>query len=228
MYKTANEFLDIVAPTFLQNVQAVVDRNANSTSGILLFGNGSSRVIFAGDSTIPEWQGIINLRKKPFKCDLITTPHHAGGVWEHRQSGESQTVFENRIRSSLDWLYTDAINTKYGVVSVGTNNSYGHPRQEVIAAMRRAGALPICTQMTGQCANDLESQRRKALPIIIPSRSVSREDINSNGNSRNVPCAATVLVELKSDKIVIQRLSDHQAMIDRLTKSQSQPPLCRN
>lgn len=228
VYETASTYLHIVAPTFLQNVQAVADRNANSTSGILLFGNGTSRVIFAGDSTIPEWEGIMKLRTKPFKCDLITTPHHAGGIWGRKQNGESQAALEARIQSSLDWLYSKAINTKYGIVSVGTNNSYGHPRAEVMAAMRRAGVLGICTQMTRQCADDLEAHRRKGLPIVIPSRSVSREDINSNGNSRNVPCAATILVELQSDKVVIQRLSDHQAMIDRLTQSQSKSPLCRN
>jgi len=228
VYQQAGMYLDILAPDFIQNLQAVEDRNANSTSGILLLGCGSRRVIFAGDSTIPEWQGVIERRERPFKCDLLTLSHHAGAVWERQRPGETRPAFEARLQTELDWLYSKAVKAKFGIVSVGSNNQHKHPRPEVMAALLRAGVVPICTQMTRQCATDLEAQRGRSLPVVLPSRSVLRRDVNERNRSRNVPCAATVLVELREEGIVVQRFADHQAMIDRMTVRHGGTPLCRS
>jgi beta-lactamase superfamily II metal-dependent hydrolase len=227
VYRQEGMYLDIIAPDFIQNLQAVEDRNANSTSGILLLGCGPRRVIFAGDSTIPEWQGLIERRKRPFKCDLLTVPHHAGGVWERQRAGEAGPAFEARLRAELDWLYASAVRTNCGIVSVGSNNQHKHPRPEVMAALLRAGVVPICTQMTRQCASDLETQRGRSLPLVLPSRSVLRRDVNERSRSRNVPCAATVFVDLREEGVVIQRFADHQAMIDRMVRAHGGTALCR-
>jgi beta-lactamase superfamily II metal-dependent hydrolase len=227
VYRQEGMYLDIIAPDFIQNLQAVEDRNANSTSGILLLGCGSRRVIFAGDSTIPEWQGLMERRKRPFKCDLLTVPHHAGGVWERQRAGEARPAFEARLRADLDWLYSSAVMTNYGIVSVGSNNQHKHPRPEVMGALLRAAVVPICTQMTRQCASDLEAQRGRSLPLVLPSRSVLRRDVNERSRSRNVPCAAMVLVELREEGVIIRRFADHQAMIDKLAAHHGGTPLCR-
>jgi hypothetical protein len=87
--------------------------------------------------------------------------------------------------------------------------------------------VPICTQMMVQCATDLEAQRGQSLPLMLPSRSVLRRDVNKRNRSRNVACAATVLAELRDEGVVIQRLADHQAMVDRLVTRHAGTPLCR-
>lgn len=227
VYRDGRVYLDILAPDFIQNLQAVEDRNANSSSGVLILGGGSGRVIFAGDSTVPEWRGLMARRKRPFKCDILTVPHHAGAVWQAKRSDETPEAFQDRVGADLDWLYSRAIQADRGVVSVGTNNQYKHPRPEVMAALRRAKVLPVCTQMTRQCATNLEEQRRRSLPLIFPSRSVLRRDVNGRGRSRNVACAGTVLVEFRDDGVVVQRLADHQAMIDRLADHHGGTPMCR-
>lgn len=68
-------YLDILAPDFVQNVQTVEDRNANSKSGILLLGGGPCQVIFTGDSTIREWRGVMDpqRRKRPFTATRTTS-----------------------------------------------------------------------------------------------------------------------------------------------------------
>lgn len=225
--REAGMYLDILAPDFIQNLQAVEDRNANSTSGILLLGCGSRRVIFAGDSTIPEWQGVMERRKRPFECDLVTVPHHAGAVWERQRAGETKRAFEVRIQKELHWFYSSAVKANLCIVSVGSNNQHRHPRPEVMAALLHAGIVPICTQMTRRCATDLEAQRGRSLPLVIPSRSLLRRDLNERNPSRNVPCAATVVVELREEGIVVQRFADHQTMIDRIIARHGGTPLCR-
>ncbi len=227
IYRDDRVLLSLIAPDCVTNFRAVDDRDPNFTSAVLVLTRGKQQILFAGDSTIAEWREIMQRRKRPFKCDLLAVPHHAGGVWERQQPGEAQAAFEARVQSDLDWLYTNAMKANFGLVSVGTSNQHKHPRPEVMAALRRAGIVPICTQMTRQCAADLESQRGRTLPLVLPSRSLLRKDVTQKNRSRNVACAATVLVELRDDGIIIQRFADHQAMIDRLVTQHGGTPLCR-
>ena len=227
IYRDNNVLLSLIAPDCVTNFRAVDDRDPNFTSAVLVLKRGKQQILFAGDSTIAGWRDIMVRRSRPFKCDLLAVPHHAGGVWERQKTGEAQAAFEARLQNDLDWLYTNAVQAKFGIVSVGTSNQHKHPRPEVMAALRRAGTVPICTQMTRQCATDLESQRGRTLPLLLPSQSVLRKDVTGKNRSRNVACAATVLVEVRDDGVVIQRFADHQAMIDRLVNQHGGTPLCR-
>lgn len=227
IYRDEHVLLSLIAPDCVTNFCAIDDQNPNFTSAVLVLKRGKQQILFAGDSTVDEWRDIMERRKRPFKCKVLAVPHHAGGVWMQQQSGDAQSAFEGRIRAELDWLYSQAIIAEYGIVSVGTSNQHKHPRQEVMAALRRAKVVPICTQMTRQCCADLEAQRGRSLPQVLPSRSVMIRDVSDSNRSRNVACAATVLVELRDDAIDIQRFADHQAMIDRLYTNHGGSPLCR-
>jgi hypothetical protein len=164
---------------------------------------------------------------RPFARDILTVPQHAGAVWERQQPGETEAAYQARIGTELDWLYSRAVRATHGVVSVGTNNQFRHPRPEVMEALRRASVVPVCTQMTRQCTQHLEAQRGRSLPMVLPSRSVSRRDVNERGKSRNVPCAGTLLIELQADGYVIHRHADHQNLIDNLATAHGGTPLCR-
>lgn len=225
IYRDERILLSLVAPDCVTNFRAIDDRNPNFTSAVLILKRGPQQIIFAGDSTVAEWRDIMQRRKRPFKCEVLAVPHHAGGVWLRQQSGEAQTAFEARVRTDLDFFYSQAINTAYGIVSVGTSNQHKHPRPEVMAALRRAKVVPICTQMTRQCCPDLEAQRGRSLPLVLPSRSMMTRDVTASNRSRNVACGATILVELRDDGVVIQRYADHQAMIARLHSTHGEPPL---
>jgi competence protein ComEC len=149
IYEQPGLSLDVLAPDFVQNLQA---QNPNATCAILLLSIQADEppyryVIFAGDSTIAEWRSIIdNYHPRPFFCDILTVPHHAGCVWATDAAAE------------LNWFYTAAVRAKYGIVSVGTDNSYHHPHPEVFAALVQANITPICTQMTTRCTADLPAQ----------------------------------------------------------------------
>jgi len=227
IYRDDRVLLSLIAPDLVTNFRAVDDRDPNFTSAVLILKRGKQQILFAGDSTIAEWRDIMQRRKRPFKCQVLAVPHHAGGVWIRQAKGEAQAVFEARVRADLDWFYSQAVNADYGIVSVGTTNQHKHPRPEVMAALRWAKVVPVCIQMTRQCCTDLEAQRSRSLPLVLPSRSVMNRDVSDSNRSRNVACAATVLVELEDAAIVIQRFTDHQDMIDRLASQHGGTPLCR-
>lgn len=227
IYRDDRMLLTLIAPDCVTNFQAVDDRDPNFTSAVLILKHRNQQILFTSDSTIAEWRAIMELRKRPFTCDILTVPHHAGAVWERQQTGETEAAYRARIIAELDWLYTHAVRAKLGVVSVGTYNQFRHPRREAMDALQRASVVPVCTQMTRQCTSDLEAQRARSLPMVLPSRSVSRRDVNERGRSRNVACAGTLLVEFQADGYVVRRYTDHQNLINNLATAYGGTPLCR-
>ena len=227
VYRGDGMLLTAIAPSMLGNLRAIRDANPNATSGVLVMKRDGKQVVFSGDSTIPEWQAIRRQRGRPIECLLLTVPHHAGKVWEEQRPGETDAVFSARVRAELDWLYTDAIEAEVGVVSVGTSNSYRHPRAEVLDAFRRNGGTVFCTQMTSRCDRDLETQRRRALPLLLPSRSSPTMQRTARGASSNVACGGTLVVEFVAGVVTILRLAEHQATVSRVPHVAGQRPLCR-
>lgn len=223
LYKQPGLSLLLLAPSFVQNLRSIAVRDPNATSGILLLQVGSSRIVFGGDSTLMQWKGVHN-RIGTLNCDIITVPHHGGAIWSARTNTESKVNYEARIVTELDWLYSSAVKSNLAIISVGSHNTFKHPRLEVLAALRRAGTKVLCTQMTSQCCADLEDQRKSSLPLIHECRSVTFTDVRK-GKSRNVACASTVFADLSGSTLTMNRLGEHQAMVDRLTISGT--PKCR-
>lgn len=211
--------LKVLAPTFGQVFRATSDRDANAASGVLVLAAGEKRVVLPGDAHFRQWEAIRARAGKPLACDVLAVPHHAGVTWD-----DGWTAAE--VAAGLDTLYTDYVRPRYAVVSVGTSNTYGHPRGDVVAALRRAGATVLCTQMTGGCSADLEARRAAPLlPLLleVPGSSRPAEHRTPKGDSANVACAGTVVIDLAPGRVVVRRVHDHQAGVDRL----GPPPLCR-
>jgi len=206
--------LKIFSPRFIDNLQAKDENDANATSAVLVLTCGNRRVVFAGDSTIRQWKRIREERSSPLACDILSVAHHAGIVWDDP--------------SELAWLYSEGVRPSNAVVSVATSNTDGHPRREVITNLIAAGAKVMCTQITTRCCDSLEPLRPGVVPIILPGRSKPTRDLTGSGNSRDVACAGTVVAEIMNDRLLIRRISDHQAAVDRLTTHPGGHPLCRN
>ncbi|HQU45703.1 MAG: hypothetical protein B7Z73_12055 [Planctomycetia bacterium 21-64-5] len=132
--------------------------------------------------------------------------------------------------AELKSLYDDCVQPKVAVVSVGTSNTHGHPRPEVISALTGCGSAVVCTQITNQCCDRLESLRPA---VLQPSQHVGKSrairDATATGNSRNVACAGTVLVRIDRQHVEVDRLAEHQDAIDHLLQiaAPGPRPLCR-
>jgi len=204
--------LIILSPDFDTNLAAIDANDPNKTAAVFVLEIGSSRIVLASDSCLQQWQRIEAERGKPLKCDIVAVPHHAGNI------GQSDD-------SDFQWLYSRAINTKYAIVSVGTQNTFGHPKGAVINALRENDATVICTQITDQCCADIESVRHGLLAPLEPiRRSVPIK--KNRGKSRDVACAGTIVALVSGGSVTINGLATHQRSVDNLA-ALGRPPLCR-
>lgn len=212
--------LKILAPTFGQLVGAQVADDANAASGVLVLRAGDKTVVFPGDSHYRQWEAIKARRGARLDCDVMAVPHHGGIVWD-----ADWTAVE--VDAGLDALYQQFVRPRYAVVSVGTSNTYDHPRAAVVRALRKADATVLCTQMTSRCHPDLEARRAApVLPLLaeVPGASRADTDRTDEGDSRNVACAGTVVVDVSAARLVVRRQLDHQNGVARIGPDL---PLCR-
>lgn len=203
--------LRVFAPLSVQNIQAQQQKNPNATSAVVILDVGKKRVVFAADSEMVQWQDI-HRTHGTIPCDVLSVPHHGGAIHESPDD--------------LSWLYRDALNPHVAVVSVGTTNSYGHPHEDVVRALTTCGATVMCTQITTRCSGDLESVRRNHLVQRYIGASSTTAEYTKAGNSRNVPCAGTIRVEVAPNQFVVESLAAHQSMVDQLPTNPT-CPLCR-
>ena len=202
------------SPTAAENLLAQEAETPNPTSAVLFFDIGAHRIILAADSEVSQWEEIHRKSGVRMKCDLLAVPHHAGRA--------------HRSIKDLNWLFDEALSADVAVISVGTTNTHGHPREDVVEAMSTRGTKILCTQITRRCHDDLESVRPGVLqPVIQFGRSSPKQDLTNGGNSRNVACAGTVRVETTESGLVVERMNDHQLAVDRLPRTATVCPLCR-
>ncbi len=211
--------LELLFPTFVDNLDAQAAASPNATSAVLALHCGHRRIIFSGDSTLDDWRRIRSDLGAPIHADIFGIPHHGANV-----GGRGG---DNEAAPGLRWLYTESVRCRYAVISVGTSNPYGHPAPATIEALRRSNAVVVCTQITRQCHDDLESLRPGVLSPSAHSRSTWRSDFTSRGNSRNLACAGTVVSEIGPDAVTVRRLALHQSGVDRLSASAGGHALCR-
>ncbi len=177
--------------------------------------------------TSGDWRRIRARLGAAIPGNVLAVPHHGGRVSSRRTPGEAPEDYRRRVAEEQRWLYTQAVTCSLAVVSVGTSNDYGHPRQESISAMRQAGMVVMCTQITPGCHDDLERLRPGVIRPAVPSQSRTTPDTTRGGHSRNLACAGTVIAEIGSDRVTIQRLREHQAAVDQLASDGPGHPLCR-
>ncbi|MCE9566470.1 MAG: MBL fold metallo-hydrolase [Planctomycetes bacterium] len=211
--------LKLFSPTFGENQAAMMASDSNAASGVLVLKVGDRRIVFPGDSSLDQWRVIRNCRGSVLTCDAIAVPHHAGMIWPSHWD-------DAKIRAELHWLYTEAVSPKHAIVSVGTSNTEGHPRGEVTDELRKLGAVVVCTQLTKQCCKRPESQRPALIPLIIPGRSRAVKTSTRSGNSKDIGCAGTVVVDITPDAFAIRRLTQHRSAVGAMGRKAGCSPLC--
>jgi len=160
--------------------------------------------LLGGDLTFSGWN---RLRER--NCDLRTevliVPHHGSAAGKSRKFGPKELA--------------DATMSKYALISVGTENNFGHPDPESIRAYRDAGSVVACTQITSKCHKDLKR---------LPGRAVLPPDpTDPKCSGSEVPCAGTIAVRVTAEgRVKVARIDDHQAAVDALPKAPD-CPLCR-
>ena len=103
--------------------------NLNNTSIILKVAHGNKSFLFTGDAEREEEQDIINAGYD-LSADVLKVGHHGSD-------------------SSTSYTFLREVMPEYAVISVGKDNSYGHPTEAVLSRLRDADVKVYRTNLQG-------------------------------------------------------------------------------
>lgn len=111
----------------------------NDMSIVLRIDYGRTAFVFTGDAERASEQDILALGKD-ISADVLKVGHHGS-------------------RDSSTYPFLSAVMPQYAVISVGSDNDYGHPTDEALSRLRDAGAEILRTDEKGDiiCISDGES-----------------------------------------------------------------------
>jgi len=108
----------------------------NNTSIALRIVYGSTSFLFTGDAEREEEQDILDAGYS-LSSTVLKVGHHGSG-------------------NSTTYPFLREVMPQYAVISVGSDNSYGHPTEETLSRLRDAGVTVFRTDMQGNiiCTSD--------------------------------------------------------------------------
>jgi beta-lactamase superfamily II metal-dependent hydrolase len=105
--------IEVLAP----DEDAVQDDDTNNASIVLKLTYGNTSFLLTGDAEFPENKAILN-HGFDLRSTVLKLGHHG-----------------SRTSTNEDWL--QRVQPQLGIISAGTDNSFGHPHPEVIAALEK-------------------------------------------------------------------------------------------
>ena len=111
----------------------------NNTSIVLRLSHGENDFLFTGDAEVPVEEWILD-SGYTVDCEVLKVGHHGSST-----------------STSYHWLYE--ADPDYAVISVGKDNSYGHPHDEVMSRLSDADVTVFRTDKQGDivCTSDGET-----------------------------------------------------------------------
>ena len=108
----------------------------NNTSIVLKLTYGQTSFLFTGDAEYPVEQTIMDQGYDP-SSTVLKVGHHGSS-------------------SSTSYRFLNTVMPQYAVISVGTDNSYGHPDDTVLSRLRDADVTVFRTDLDGDifCTSD--------------------------------------------------------------------------
>jgi beta-lactamase superfamily II metal-dependent hydrolase len=134
----------LLAPSDSERLVAAASLDRNAGSAVVMLeitptrGGRTRRLLLGGDAPADTWQRLIN-DGHDLSCDVFRWPHHGGRL--SRAKTEAALLVELSGRTGASSV----------VFGVSTDNSYGHPRKDVIDVVRSDGARVLCSQVTRSC-----------------------------------------------------------------------------
>ena len=110
----------------------------NNTSIVLKLVDGENSFLFTGDAEREEEQDILNAGYD-LSADVLKVGHHGSN-------------------SSTTYPFLREVMPSYAVISVGKDNSYGHPTEEVLSRLRDAEAEVHRTDLQGHIVAKSDKQ----------------------------------------------------------------------
>lgn len=107
----------------------------NTASLVLTVTYSGRRLCLAGDATGTTWAEILLRARNMPKSDVVLCWHHGGSLAAGRPDGHDEHIWRSVAKAPV------------ALSSHGCGNSYGHPHERTIAAVRAVAGQIYCTQL---------------------------------------------------------------------------------
>ena len=161
----------LLFPAFLDNHGS---QKPNDTCAIIAFIVGTQKIIFSGDAPIAAWRTIVEQNGR-IAAQIFTAPHHGGNFTNSKQDTDA-------FQKEIDWFHQEAIESGCAIVSVGTNNTYGHPEPKIIKSYTERRIQVFCTQKTSKCCDGSSTKDTVCcgtIEVNVGSNNVCVKDFDS-------------------------------------------------
>ena len=144
----------------------------NDTSIVLRIDYGETSFLFTGDmeteaenDMLDYWEG-----KMDWKTDVLKVGHHCSNT-------------------STGYRFLNEVSPEYGVISLGKDNSYGHPHKEPMSRLKQAGVVILRTDELG------------TIQAVSDGKEVTMTWGNQSANPENAePAQPSVFIGNKNSK----------------------------
>jgi competence protein ComEC len=195
--------LELWYPSMAGAVRGISSGRPNNCCAVALLRVGLGSILFTGDASARSWRALDEAHPGyQLKVDIMTVPHHGGCL------GGPE---------SLNTL----VKAKLAIISVGTHNAFGHPRDDVLSALKRMQTDVLCTEITEKCHQLEKLGDRHVVPISEYSLSHYISGMSRAAAKRPKACAGTVVAHLGREGIKVSAWTDHKEAAKRLDR-----PLC--
>jgi competence protein ComEC len=159
----------LLAPSHRDLTRAVVTRRANAGSGVVVIEVDGVRVLVGGDADGHAWARLLRLG---------ALGHVQAARWPHH-GADLAAEWPGLTEELLDELSADVV-----AVSVGSDNTYGHPSDSFLDAIRPRASTLMCTEATAKCAPGNLQPCAGAVRVRIVGGAIQVEPSIANHHSR--------------------------------------------
>ena len=182
-YSLGSSKIDIIGPIYSS-------ADTNNQSIVVKVTYGANSFIFTGDAEEDEENSIVR-KYKDLSCDVLKVGHHG-----------------SNSSTSKAWL--NATKPTYAVISVG-QNSYGHPTQNTIDKLTKAGAIIYRTDLQGDITFTSDGKKLS----VQTEKNASSFEVNAGdgkkgssgttaGNDVSIPAGTKFVLNTSSKKFHVQ------------------------
>ncbi len=139
LYAEEDMVIDLGGGAVVKILRAGHDHDTNSASIIARLSYGQSDFLFLGDSPKAVEKYLVYADPGDLPAEVLKVAHHGS-------------------RESTDPQFLDLVHPDYSVISVGTDNRYGHPHQEVLDLLHQASSTILRTDQVGDVVMESDGE----------------------------------------------------------------------
>ena len=134
----------------------------NDSSIVLKITYGNTSFLFTGDAEIPSEQYLLN-NNADIKANVLKVGHHGSSTSTSKE-------------------FLEEVNPEYAIISVGKDNSYGHPHKETMELLQKENITTYRTDIDHDILCTSDGNKVACEPYAIPETTNTKQDYILNTN----------------------------------------------